>query len=302
MLNDEAFTWEESTQAEAREAANAWVARFAPLVMDEKLLGVRAIKERLKVVEELEGSGPAIKQRLQSFAHDDDWNLLQTVEKAIEQLPSIEASLRRQLGASAPGDPAGIANLDKLNEKLAERSAREELGIAHEPNVPEILELRTSPRNIGAAAAVGLFGFGWTSFTAVHAVFMIGGMMQAFGWAALFLLGFYAIFFGVGFAMFAAAFQAASEESIELSGRDLVIRRRFGSYVREKRFQIAADARAKIGKVSTWTAQNKQSSAKTQAILLTDVDGKPISFGSGQPNEHLREQVEQINAYLRVKG
>lgn len=301
-MDNAAFQWEESTQAEAREAANAWVARFAPLVMEEKLLGVRAIKDRLKVVEELEGTGPAIKQRLQSFAHDDDWSLLQTVEKAIAQLPSIEESLRRQLGISAPGDPAGIADLEKLNERLAERSAREELGIAHEPIVPEVLELRTSPSNIGAAAAVGLFGFGWTSFTAVHAFFMIGGLMQAFGWAALLLLGFYAIFFGVGFAMFAAAFHAASEESIELSGRDLVIRRKIGTYVREKRFQVAADARAKIGKVSAWTAQNKHSNAKTQAVVLNGADGKTISFGSGQPNEHLREQVEQINAYLRVKG
>jgi len=301
-MEEAAFQWEETSHEEAKEATQAWVARFAPLVMEERVAGVRAIKERLKLVEELEAAAPTIRQRLQSVAHDEDWKLLDTVEKAIAQLPTLEASLRRQIGLAAPGDPSGIADLDKLSDRLAEREARDEMGLGHEPEIPEVLELRTSPSNPAVAAGVGLFGFGWTSFTAVHAVLMIGGMMEALGWYSLFLLGFYAIFFGVGFAMFVAAFDAASEESIRLEGRRLVIQRRIGALLREKRFELARDATAKIGKVHAMKAGQSKSGGRTQAIVLKGVDGRSVSFAAGQPNENLRELVDQINAYLRMKG
>ncbi|HRK20874.1 MAG TPA: hypothetical protein PLX06_03665, partial [Fimbriimonadaceae bacterium] len=180
-MSDGAFTWDESKLEETREAAHAWVARFAPLIMEEKVLGVRAIKDRLKTIEELEASGPSVRQRLQQVATDDDWKLLDTIEKSLGQLESLETSLRKQLGTLAPGDPMGIADLDRLADRLAERSARAELGIAHEPETPGVLELKTAPANYGTAIGAGVFGMGWTSFTAVHAVLMIGGLMQAFG-------------------------------------------------------------------------------------------------------------------------
>lgn len=301
-MSDGAFTWDEAKLEETREAAHAWVARFAPLIMEEKVLGVRALKDRLKTIEELETSGPSVLQRLQQVATDDDWKLLDTIEKSLGQLESLETSLRKQLGTLAPGDPMGIADLDRLADRLAERSARAELGIDHEPETPDVLELKTAPANYGTAIGAGVFGLGWTSFTAVHAVLMIGGLMQAFGWFALFLLLFYAIFFGVGFALLAAAFNAACDESILLDGRRLTIRRQMGAMRREKSFQVGSGSLAKIGKIQAMKSSQTKAGARVQAILLTGEDGKTISFAGGQTNERLRELVEQINAYLRLKG
>ncbi|HRK23006.1 MAG TPA: hypothetical protein PLX06_14405, partial [Fimbriimonadaceae bacterium] len=125
---------------------------------------------------------------------------------------------------------------------------------------------------------------------------------QAFGWFALFLLLFYAIFFGVGFALLAAAFNAACDESILLDGRRLTIRRQLGAMRREKSFQVGSGSLAKIGKIQALKSSQTKGGARVQAILLTGEDGKTISFASGQTNDRLRELVEQINAYLRLKG
>jgi len=60
-----------------------------------------------------------------------------------------------------------------LQERLLERQAKHEIGIIQNDKVAAILELETSPPNIAVAMGAGIFGVGWTTFTAIHYVFLI---------------------------------------------------------------------------------------------------------------------------------
>ena len=145
---------------------------------------------------------------------------------------------------------------------------------------------------------MGLFGFGWTSFTAFHAYFMIGGMMKAFGLAALALLGFYAIFFVVGFGMLAAAFLSASTETIELDGHALTVRRRLGGWKREKQYQLA-NLMPTIE--DNPTSVRREGQPPTKCIVLTDVNNKPVRIASGATDALRTNFEKQIEAYLRAQ-
>jgi len=297
---DEGFEYELDPALEpARDAANAWLARFAPLVMDDQVPTEREVRDRLKIVDLLRQQGPQVRRGVRSQG-DLNWELMTTLDRASEQLDSLELGLRRQLSLLAPGDPEGVADLERLNERLAVRSARQEIGLSGNREMPAVLELKTSPANFAQAVGIGVFGFGWTSFTTVHAIFMIGGFSQAFGWLALGLLGFYSIFFLVGFAMMSAAVNSACDESITLDGRTLTLRRTLGKWVREKRHSLAPNAKAEIGKVDAVKMGTGRSNAVTPALIVADADGRPISFGAGQTTEQRESLRDRINAYLRL--
>lgn len=299
-VNEQFESQENPRTEQARDAANAWIARFAPLVMGDEVLTASEVRDRLATVESLRSSGAEVRRSLQVYGSDSDWELSSTLERAVGQLDSVEEGLRRQLGMLAPGDPEGRADLDRLNERLTERSARQDLGLDGESEMPAVLEERTSPANWAAAGGIGLFGIGWTSFTTFHAFFMIGGMMQAFGFAALALLGFYAIFFAVGFAMLGAAVNAASDESIVLDGRTLTVRRKLGPWVRRKRHLLGPDAKASIGKVNAVKMGAGNSNAVQPAIVVPDAEGRPVSFGAGKSADQRKRLRDRINAYLAV--
>lgn len=300
MPLNERFDNESDAELEkARATANAWIARFAPLVMEGQVLTDREVRARLKTVDTLRSEAPEVRRVVRS-QDQLDWDLISTFDRASEQLDSLELGLRRQLAVQTPGDPAGVADLERLNEHLAERMARQELGLAGEEPMPAVLELKTSPANLAQAGAIGVFGFGWTAFTTVHAIFMIGGFMQAFGWLALGLLAFYSIFFMVGFGMLAAAVNSACDESITLDGRTLVVRRTLGAWVREKRHTLAADALVEIGKVDAVKMGTGRSNSLTPALVVPDANGRPISFGAGQTSDQRKKLHDRINAYLRA--
>lgn len=165
-----------------------------------------------------------------------------------------------------------------------------------------MLKLKLSPGNLAGAAFIGLFGLGWTGFTAFHATLMIGGMFSAFGWPALLLLLFYAIFFAVGFGMFAAAYHAAASEEIELDGRELTVRKTLFGIQREKRYRLPKDAKAeamaKVMEVENEGFRPTNSKKTVSAIVMTDEDGRQITFGSGATELAREKSVERLNAYI----
>ncbi|MCO5298099.1 MAG: hypothetical protein M9921_14720 [Fimbriimonadaceae bacterium] len=299
-VNEQFESQENPKTEEARDAANAWIARFAPLVMEDEVLTAPEVRARLATVEALRSDSGEVRRGLQVYGSDADWELSSTLDRAIAQLDSVEEGFRKQLGLLAPGDPEGKANLERLNQRLTERSARQELGLQAEAEMPAVLEEKTSPANWAAAGGIGLFGFGWTSFTTFHAVLMIGGMYSAFGIGALALLGFYAIFFAVGFAMLGAAVNAASDESIELDGRSLTVRRKLGWWVRKKHYSLGPEAKAEIGKVNAVKMGAGNSNSVMPAIVIPDAQGRPVSFGSGKTVEQRKALRDRINAYLAV--
>lgn len=293
----------EEVPSELKAQANAWVAQFAPLVLDDTTLTKYEVRQRLRLIDELRQTGPRLKERLASFEGSYDTQLSTTMENALSQIDSIETDLRKYLGRLAPGDPAGIVDLDTLQERLEERSARQELGVPTDLEIPPVLQLKLSPGNLGAAIFVGLFGMGWTAFTTVHAVLMIGGMMHAFGWIALLLLLFYSIFFAAGFAMFGAAYNMAATEEIELDGRQLTVRKKLAGIVREKKYTLAEGKAglARIEDIQNNGFRPQGSPRTTTAIVMTDIEGRDINFGA-QASPAVREStVERLNAYLKVQ-
>lgn len=281
--------------------ANAWVAEFAPLILDDQSLDTQSLKERIKRIDKLRLESVELRKRLDQAETSVDPELVGTVHKAADQLDSLQKDYRKRLAKLAPGDPLGIPNLDVVQEKLAEREAKQELGVATDQETPAVLEMETSPSNWASASFAGVFGLGWTAFTTLHAVFMIGGMMKAFGPVALLMLLFYAIFFLAGFAMLASAFKAASKESVRLEGFNLSVVQKLGAIVRSKSYVLDPKGHATVG-VPQQNANFRQSNTTpSQAVILTTENGSELSLAT-QTTASQREQIcQKINAYLAAQ-
>ena len=291
-----------SDKEQIRDAANAWVARFAPLVMGDSVPTEPEVRRRIQDCVRLRTEGESLRQMLESIS-DSDPDLVQTFEKANHQLASIEDDYRRNLAKLMPGDPDGIADLDEIKDRLAERLARQEIGLETEAAIPEVLEMKVGAPNRAAAIGIGVFGLGWTAFTTFHAIVMIGGMFSAFGWGALALLAFYSFFFLAGFAMLAAAADAASSEHIVLDGRQLSVIKSLGPWIRKKTYQLPPDATASIAEMEVARVRTGNAPAKpTTVVQLHDQEGNPIGFGANATDFQRRQVVERVNAYLKLRG
>ncbi len=293
----------ENDQGAVRELANQWLARFAPLIAsDEVPFESATIRNQLAAIASLKNDAPELRRLLEPFTEGSDRQLFDTVNQALGQLDSLEGGLRKQLAKVAPGDPQGMIDVASLQDRLAEREAKQEIGVQASDLIPSVLELETSPPNKAVAIGAGVFGLGWTAFTAIHCVIMIGGMYRAFGFAAFGLLAFYSIFFLVGFAMLGSCVNSLCTESISLNGRTLTINRKLGGWVRTKTFELSEDTRASIGKPQSGTTQSSNGAAPLQTINLTDSRGKGISFGASTTYEFKQKLAKKINEYLAVWG
>lgn len=280
-----------------RREALAWIAKFEPLLSDDPALTVSELRERLRRLETLERSAPDL-FLLKSSADHEDQRLIETVAAAQRQIPTLEEGLRRRLSQLVPGDPAGRVDLERFRDRLAEIEARRELGLGVGPSASGSLELKTSPGNLAGAAFLGLFGLGWTAFTTVHAVLMVGGMWRAFGPLAVALLLFYAIFWAVGIGMLVGAFHTASDESIELVGNLLTVRRSLGVFHSESKHILDPTKPAREERITTSMGSVWNQAQRNKAIVLTDQDGRPIAIGMGTTSGHRAEVVRRINAFL----
>ncbi len=278
----------------ARERANRWLARFAPLLHGLDTLSAADCRTRLARLKELEPEAGAILTNLRADNQLPNNELQSTLEAAAAQIDNVESVLQRRLASLAPGDPEGLVDLDALRKDLAELAARHEVeeAVGVGP-LPQRLEIKLSNGNFAAAGFLGLFSFGWLSFTTVHAIFMIGGMMKSFGAIALALLGFYAIFFAVGIGMGLAAFASACKEEIELDGRHLTIRRKFFWTSWERRYMLAPDATVRME-----LATVRQKGSNNRVLAVETESGAEIKFGSGCPPDRQKQHLQRINEYL----
>lgn len=288
--------------AENRRQLNSWLARFTPLVMQSDpndVIDESNIQRRLQVLHSLKQESPVLHQISPDFANPDDQELVSTFQKAAKQLESIEEDLRVQLARFKPGDPEGIVDLEMLQNRLAEREAKQEIGAPTELSVPEVLEMQTQSPNTTKATGLGCMATGVTAFTLVHATFMIGGMFKAFGFPALALVFFYAIFWFVCYKMFQAAKVAASNEKIELNGDQLTITQTFMGNPSRVVHQINLSVPSVVTQSQSFSG-NQRGAAPMMAVMLTDIDGKPIEIAHNAPAPLQQQIVERINAYMKV--
>lgn len=284
---------------ESVQAANAWLAQFAPLLDDLDRLGADQCRARIQQVPALRADGERILLRLREHACQTDAGLLATLGEAVRELDGQEHDLRQRLALLEPGDPQGAVDLSDLRERLAEAAARREVASVTGSlgGHSGLLELQSSVPNWGAAAALGLFSFGWMSFTTVHAVLMIGGMFHAFGWIALALLGFYAIFWSVGGVMAWNAIQAASHEHLAGAGHQITITRKFLAWSWSKKYQVSSESRAYVKRASSRHHSNVNSSLQA---AFTAADGREITFAASRPEPELDRLVSRLSDYFRT--
>ena len=279
---------------EAVREANRWLARFAPLLGESETLTAAQCRERLDTLPALQDEGRRILERLDEQACEADRPLLSTLRDAVRELDGLENDLRRRLSVLDPDDPQAAVDLAELREKMAELAARREVEQVAGPfsQRPTMLELKTSPPNWGGALFIGIFSFGWLSFTTFHATMMIGGMFHAFGPLALAMLAFYAIFWGAGIAMGWAAVMAASQEHLAAEGGQLTLTRKFLAWTWSKKHAVSRDSRAYVK-----LAQRNNGVPSYQAVF-TNAEGQEIGFASGRPEHELGRLAEQLNGYF----
>lgn len=280
-----------------RQEAEIWVARLAPLLEEDPAATESELRERIARVEELRRTLPDV-FLLKASVEDSDRRLVETVERAARHLPVLEETLRRRLALLAPGDSESRVDLERIQDKLAQLEALQELGLKPEVVPAGPLEMKTSPGNLGGGAFLALFGLGWTAFTTVHALFMIGGMWRAFGPFALALLLFYGIFWAVGLGMLGLALATASEESIRLDGSTLTVRRRLGPFRQERTYLVDVRRAARVERVSGAATEGVRQSGWRKAVVLTDTEGRPIVLAAGTTSAQRDEVVRRLNAYL----
>lgn len=282
---------------ETRDAANRWLARFSPLLGNLDAATADEVRERLSLLPELRADGQRALAALEGEPRAADSAVLTTLRQAVRELDGLEQDFRRRLAALSPGDPEAAVDLDEIRQKLAEAAARREVEEVAGPTESRERELvlPTSYPNWGSALFMGIFSLGWNSFTTVHAVFLIGGFMHAFGPLALFLLGFYAIFWSVGIGMAIAAFMAGCKEELTLDQREITLRRRFLSIDWKRSFTLGASSRAYL---TTPNVRAKGSMA--QEIAIRDSQGKEVRFANGRSIEEQQSLLERINGYLKA--
>ncbi|GAB4453003.1 MAG: hypothetical protein OHK0029_04930 [Armatimonadaceae bacterium] len=293
-------TSQRSVREAARDAARRYLARFSPLLYALQSDDAGEVRSALETLRELEQGEREALANLEAHAEPQDAELVTTLRDAITQSHVVEEQLRRRLAFLEPGDQDGIVDLQEFRNRLATVAARQEVAEATSEilTMPaeRRLEILLSKGGWAAALGMGIFAFGWLSFTTFHAIFMIGGMFKAFGWGALLMLGFYSIFFAVGGGMAWSAVEAASEETLSIEGDELRIRKQLGGWVREKQYTLGPQSRAGIALVTT---NNNRSNIAQQEIAMVDANGSEFRFGRNCPAHMKQEYVDRINNHVR---
>jgi hypothetical protein len=281
---------QEAFEESLRSEAESWVARFAPLIMTDAEPSPEVVRGRLDTIQDLRRDGGAIWMRLGSLRAPEDRELVSTFERAWKQLPSMEDDIRRALARVAPGHPESRVELDALRMRLEEREARQEIGLDTDDLLDDTEEIVTSPTNWLTGGSALVFGLGWNAFTLFHAVFMIGGMYQAFGPAALLLLLFYSIFFAVGFGMMATAYTNLAETSVTIQDGILRRTRRLWGMTFTKFWELEPGSVATLESPGWGMTQNREDAPPPKQITFTSRQGKPVQVGA-PTSERKRDQV-----------
>ncbi|MEI7575283.1 MAG: hypothetical protein WCK51_00185 [Armatimonadota bacterium] len=283
-----------------RDDANIWLARLSPLLSPKPGLSQDEVEKNINTLRSLQGEASDLQYRLGSLWEPGDVELANTFGNAVTQLPSIESDFRSRLASQR--FPGPRVDLESIQERLAEREAQQELGIPTSVHNALSLSIQTSPRNIAAALGLGVFALGWNAFTLMHCILMVGGMWRAMGPVALFMLLFYSIFFGVGFAMIWGVIEALSVEEIELTGRSLLIKKSIGKWVRTKMIDLDPESRAVVGIAQAGVRMNNGNNRVPQrAVLMTDSKGKEVVFAAGATEELRTRIARQVNEYLGAR-
>lgn len=297
MQQHEPSTVERDVGARARAGASVWLSLFETLLEDPSELGAEECRQRLQDLQALRSQAPSCLAALEKAGGPDQAEWLSTLRQAVEQLDGIEQRLRERLGFLAPGDPQASVALRRLRARLAALQARREVEeVAPGLGAGERLEMATAAPNAGGAVFLGVFSLGWLSFTTFHAIAMLSGMWRVFGLASLALLGFYAIFFLVGFGMLAGAIRSLGRERIVLDGWKLTIIREYLGLLKLRRtYTLGPDSRA-----CRLAASVQSHGSRAMEVAVTDAGGREIRLARTATATGQQRIVKRLNEYLKA--
>jgi hypothetical protein len=269
----------------AREAANGWLSRLAPLLEEFPPSQAEQCRTELEALETLRLDGEQVLATLQQHALAPDATLLETLRQALEELDGIESHLRRQLSALAPGDPDGEVNLEVMRAKLAEVAARREVAgvagplcIPGSASVEPFTLLGSEPDSSNA-----LFLGGWALIGLAIVIYRVVEIFLTKGFRPDMLLVYIACGVG-GLSMLYSAIRQGSREEVTLDGLEMKIRSRLGPFHWSSQHRLEAGSRVRRMRNGYLTIQNS--------------DGKSVRFGERRPRSEQFWLRNKINGYL----
>ncbi|MDX1934388.1 MAG: hypothetical protein SFU56_17435 [Capsulimonadales bacterium] len=277
---------------ELRTSALASLRRFHAVLERGSMATAEEWRADLEALRLLKRDMPTTLARLEMAAEPGDFDLVAALREATAELAPLETEIRQRLGGARSNGESGYVDLDALRGQLAERAARRELGGSSGVGTVPTLEIAMR-RSSMAGIPMLVFGTGWLSFTTFHAIMMIGGLSRAIGWAALFLLAFYSIFFMVGFGMLWGGITQFRKEELILAGASLTVRYTLFGYSWDKVYSLDAQSRAWVA-----TPAVQQKGARIQEIAILTGEGKEIRVGNGLPDPILYQESDRINDYV----
>jgi hypothetical protein len=239
--------------------AYQWMTRMSPLVLDTLPSTKSAAQRHLNDLKQQLQTGLVLQQSIQNI--DLNPSIVTSIGEALRHLPGMIADAEAQLRFLETGAANAEDAAEQLREKLARRAAQSEVNDIIGKYIDQPFQAITRQRNIPAAIGAGIFGIAWTSFTTVHAFFMISGMMQAVGGAALFLLLFYSLFWAVGIGMLVTSVASLGTEKIEYYDGTLTTTFSVFGYQKRRIIHLDTSFRPRVVK-ATWGPMVQQSNRR----------------------------------------
>ena len=276
--------------------AYQWMTRMSPLVLDTPPSTKTAAKRHHADLQQQLQTGRQLQSEIATAGLNP--SIVTSIDEAIRHLPDMIRDAEAHITFLETGAANAEDAAEQLREKLARRAAQSEVDDIIGRGFEQPIAARTRHRNIPAAIGTGIFGVAWTSFTTVHAFFMIGGMMQAFGWPALFLLLFYSMFWAVGLGMLATSAASLGTEDIDFYDGTLTSTFNLLGYKRIRKIAIDPTYRARVTKV-TWGGFQMQNSNRRSTpqwcIEVRDTAGIKHQISKGGDKDILEEVARQLN-------
>jgi len=274
--------------------AYQWMTRMSPLVLDTLPSTKSAAQRHLNDLKLQLQTGLALQQSILNA--DLNPSIKTSIGEALRHLPDMITDAEAQLRFLETGAANAEDAAEQLREKLARRAAQSEVNDIIGKNLDQPFQAITRQRNIPAALGTGIFGIAWTSFTTVHAFFMIGGMMQAFGWAALFLLLFYSLFWAVGFGMLATSVASLGTETIDYYDGTLTTTFSVFGYKKRRIIHLDTSFQPRVVK-ATWgpmVQQSNRRAAPQWCIEVRDTNGTKHQISKGGDRDVLEEVARNL--------
>ena len=275
---------DEQLRRQTEQAAQSWLAEFAPLLKGEAVFDEAACRARLEVVSRLRLSGPQLLTELSSMS-PSDISLPATFHQAWAVIDRVDDDLRRQLARLAPGAPEGRVDLEALRGRIAHLAAQQEVGVSSPP-IQGRLDLTVGSVGRGRPRALIAVYMG-----VALSISMLFGLSHG-----LVIPPYIPIFFAALVVMLLRLGRQRQPSRFSLEGRKLTV---YQPMWADRIYQLGPESRAYAGSV---TVSAGEYARNEPAILIVDATGHEVTIPVMQSQAYQEELVKRVNSYLAAQG